>query len=169
MILIFSWGHQTCKLNSGWKNFLLFLKWTFEFIEKKRNASLKFMMPVWFSLLRFIIESHIAFPNLLFKLFNTLFLRSISFTSLSFQLAQESDLRNICLWLKSGWTRPVSCLATPFFVSTGYCFRFHAIRGAACFPAWSCQRDKSSGAGSHLEGWAWKIGKMYLEAHPQDC
>ena len=50
----------------------------------------------------------------------------------------------------------------------GLCSRFHAIRAAACFPAQSCQGHKRPWVGSHQEGWAWKIGKMYHKAHPLD-
>lgn len=50
----------------------------------------------------------------------------------------------------------------------GLCSRFHAIRVAACFPAQACQGHKGPWVGSHQEGWAWKIGKMYHKAHPLD-
>lgn len=50
----------------------------------------------------------------------------------------------------------------------GLCSRFHAIRAAACFPAQSCHWYKRPWVGSHQEGWAWKIGKMYHKAHPLD-
>lgn len=50
----------------------------------------------------------------------------------------------------------------------GLCSQFHAIRAAACFPAKACQGYKEPWVGSHQEGWAWKIGKMYHKAHPLD-
>lgn len=154
-------GYEICKLSSD-------SEMNFRFHWKKKKVSLKFMTPVWFSLQRFIIESHIASPALLFKTLQCIVFK-VHFFYKPF-LSACSRIRSYEHLFVAKIRQDPACILPlyPPFVSTSHCFRFHAIRGAACFPAWSCQRDKSSGAGSHLEGWAWKIGKMYLEAHPQD-
>lgn len=73
-----------------------------------------------------------------------------------------AGLTSVCVQSHSVPRRPPSPLPG------GLCSRFSAIRAAACFPAQSCQGHKRPWVGSHQEGWAWKIGKMYHKAHPLD-
>lgn len=79
----------------------------------------------------------------------------------------RAGLTSVCVQSQAGPEHSVPW-RPPSPLPGGLCSRFHAIRAAACFPAQSCQGHKRPWVGSHQEGWAWKIGKMYHKAHPLD-